>query len=363
MSAPAESIQPVPGDLKLFGLSPVFAALSGLLVFSLLIGLTQGGYGLSIGQIVSIFGAQIGLTLPWDFAPHEETILLSIRLPRLVLAIAVGAALGVSGAVLQSLFRNPLAEPGLVGVSSGAALAAVTVIVGVGSEILVFGVNLSPYALPMAAFGGGLAATTILYLLAQRVSGDPVPTMLLIGIALNAVAMAGIGLAQYLSTDTQLRILTFWMLGGLGAARWESLVLPLIAVTLAVTCLLRLAQPLNAYLLGSSEARHLGIDPRRLTRHAVFFVALGVGAAVAVSGIIAFVGLIVPHLLRLILGPDNRILLPGSALLGASFLVFMDLIARSIVVPAELPIGLVCSALGGGFFLWLLLTRERRAGL
>ncbi len=337
----------------------VFILLSGLLVFSFVLGLTIGGYDLSFLKILSVLLLSIGLPGFVEVAPHEQAILLSIRIPRLLLAIAVGGALGIAGAVMQSLFRNPLAEPGLVGVSSGAALAAVIVIVGIGSELILFGLNMTPYALPVAAFIGGLGATTLLYVLAQRVPGDPLPSMLLIGIAINAIAVAGIGLAQFVSTDTQLRLVTFWMLGGLGAARWETIALPLLLIVGSCFYLVRLAQPLNAYLLGTDEARHLGVDPKALTRRAVFFVALAVGAAVAVSGIISFVGLIVPHLVRLVTGPDNRTVLAASALFGASFLIFMDLIARTIVIPAEMPIGLVCSAFGGPFFLWLLLYKIR----
>jgi len=340
-----------------------FRGLVLILCGCFVLGLSVGGYSLDPGKVVSILLNAIGLPAPFAFAAHEEVILLSIRLPRLLLAIAVGGALGLAGAVMQSLFRNPLAEPGLVGVSSGAALAAVIVIVGISSNIVIAGLDVTPYALPIAAFAGGLGATVLLYVLAHRVAGDPVPTMLLIGIAINAVAQAGIGMSQFLSTDTQLRLVTFWMMGGLGAARWETIILPIALIVGAGLGLLRLARPLNAYLLGSDEARHLGIDPKRLTRRAVFLVALAVGAAVAVSGIIGFVGLVVPHLVRLVVGPDNRIVLAGSALLGASFMLLMDVVARSVVSPAELPIGLVCAAVGGPFFLWLLLGRASRGSV
>lgn len=352
-----------PFGIRLSEPQHLFYALGAVLVVCVFAGLCVGGYHLDPGKVLSILLHRLNLPAPSSFASHEEVILLSIRLPRLVLAIAVGGALGIAGAVMQSLFRNPLAEPGLVGVSSGAALAAVVVIVGVSSEMVIAGINFTPYALPIAAFAGGLGATTLLYLLARNLPGDPVPTMLLIGIAINAVAQAGIGMSQFLSTDTQLRLVTFWMMGGLGSARWATLGLPLLLIGVAGFFLLKLAQPLNAYLLGSAEARHLGVDPKRLTRQSIFFVALAVGAAVAVSGIISFVGLVVPHLVRLVIGPDNRIVLPASALLGASFMVVMDVVARSIVSPAELPIGLVCAAVGGPFFLWLLMGRSRRETL
>jgi iron complex transport system permease protein len=337
------------------------AALWVLLGVAIVAGLAFGPYPLSPGQVLAILLEPTGLALPWTFAAHEVAIVHSIRLPRVALAIAVGATLAVAGAVMQSLFRNPLAEPALVGVSSGAALGAVTLLVAAGSGLTAATTGLAPYLLPLAAFSGGLAATACLYLLSRAVPGDPVPTMLLIGVAINAIAASGIGVAQYLSDDGQLRQVTFWMMGGLGAARWETLWLPLALMLVAGGLLLRLAAPLNAYLLGNAEARHLGVDVRALTRQAVVLVALAVGAAVAVSGIIGFVGLVIPHLVRLFTGPDNRRVLWGSALLGASFLVIMDTLSRLVVAPAELPIGLACSAIGGPFFLWLLLRRARLA--
>ena len=336
-------------------------ALWALLGAAIIAGLSLGPYPLTPGQVLAILLEPAGLALPWSFAAHEAAIVHSIRLPRVALAIAVGATLAVAGAVMQSLFRNPLAEPALVGVSSGAALGAVTLLVAGGAGLTAASAGIAPYLLPLAAFAGGLAATACLYALSRAVPGDPVPTMLLIGVAINAIAGSGIGVAQYLSDDAQLRQVTFWMMGGLGAARWEMLWLPLVLMLIAGLLLLRLAGPLNAYLLGNAEARHLGVDVRSLTRRAVVLVALAVGAAVAMSGIIGFVGLVIPHLVRLFTGPDNRLVLWGSALLGASFLVIMDTISRLVVAPAELPIGLACSAIGGPFFLWLLLRRARLA--
>lgn len=331
-----------------------------LLAAAVIAALALGPYPLSLGQVLAILLEPTGLALPWGFAAHEAAIVHSIRMPRVALAIAVGATLAVAGAVMQSLFRNPLAEPALVGVSSGAALGAVTLLVTVGTGLTAATAGITPYLLPLAAFAGGLAATACLYALSRVVPGDPVPTMLLIGVAINAIAASGIGVAQYLSDDTELRQVTFWMMGGLGAARWETMWLPLTLMLVAVAWLLRLASPLNAYLLGNAEARHLGVDVRWLTRRAVVLVALAVGAAVAMSGIIGFVGLVIPHLVRLLTGPDNRRVLWGSALLGASFMVIMDTVSRLVVAPAELPIGLACSAIGGPFFLWLLLRRARR---
>lgn len=313
-----------------------------------------GGYGLSLEKIIAIFMSNIGVDTGWDFAPHEEGILLSIRMPRLILAIFVGAGLGISGAVLQALFRNPLAEPGLIGVSGGAALFAVTYIV-IGAGVA------ASFMLPVMAFLGGIVATMLIYALSRNVTGDKVAAMLLIGIAINAISMAGIGIFQFISDDTQLRLLTFWMMGGLGSATWSGILPTIILITIGLGVLWRCAIPLNAYLLGVSEANHLGINTVKLTRIIILSVALVVGAAVAVSGIINFVGLIVPHIIRQFSGPDHRIVIPASALLGAILTLIADLVARTIVIPAELPIGLVFSAVGGPFFLWLLLQKNRGA--
>ncbi len=326
--------------------------LSAALIAAVLINITIGSYGLSISKILAILCGQIGLGLPWEYASHEEGILLSIRMPRVVLGAFVGAALGISGAVLQALFRNPLAEPGLIGVSGGAALFAVAYLV------LGFGM-VAGFMLPLIAFLGGVCATLLIYLLSRRTSGDKVASMLLIGIAINAISMSGIGIFQFISDETQLRLLTFWMMGGLGSATWDGILPSLILISFGVVFICRSAVPLNAYLLGVAEAGHLGVDTKKLTKVVILSVALVVGASVAVSGIISFVGLVVPHIIRQFAGPDHRLVIPASALLGATLTLVADLAARIIVMPAELPIGLVCSAVGGPFFLWLLLTTRR----
>lgn len=326
--------------------------LSVALIAATLVNITIGSYGLSVGKILAILGSQIGLNLPSEYAPHEEGILMSIRMPRVVLGIFVGAALGISGAVLQALFRNPLAEPGLIGVSGGAALFAVAYIV------LGFGF-VSGFMLPLTAFAGGVCATVLIYVLSRKTAGDKVASMLLIGIAINAISMAGIGMFQFISDETQLRLLTFWMMGGLGSATWDGIMPSLLLISVGLLCIWKYAVPLNAYLLGVAEAGHLGVDTKKLTKIIILSVALVVGASVAVSGIISFVGLIVPHIVRQFSGPDHRLVIPASALLGATLTLIADLVARMIVMPAELPIGLVCSAVGGPFFLWLLLSKHR----
>ena len=260
---------------------------------------------------------------------------------------------------MQGLFRNPLADPGLIGVSSGAALGAAFAIVG-GALLGGLPEALEPYLLSLCAFGGGLGVTALVYRLAHRSGQAEVSTMLLAGIALTALAGALIGLFTYLADDATLRMLTFWNLGSLGSASYGRL-WPLLLVTGIVALWLPTrANALNALLLGESEARHLGFEVERLKRELVLCTALGVGAAVAAAGMIGFIGLVVPHLVRLLAGPDHRVVLPASALAGASLLLLADLVARLALQPAELPIGIVTALLGAPFFLYLLLRRRAR---
>lgn len=290
---------------------------------------------------------------------RDPLIILSIRVPRLILGGLIGAALAVSGALMQGLFRNPLADPGLVGVSSGAALAAGFTIV-LGDRLFGAAAGQIPFVtLPFGAFLGGLAATLILYAIATRHGRTSVAIMLLAGVALGAFAGALTGVLAFVSDDRQLRDLTFWSLGSLSGASWTKVatVTPLILPILVAVPFL--ARGLNALLLGEAEAFHLGIPVQMLKRVAILMVAVVVGASVAVAGVIGFVGIVVPHLLRLLFGPDHRVLLPLSALLGAILLIGADLLARTMVAPAELPIGILTAAIGAPFFLWLLLRRDR----
>lgn len=296
----------------------------------------------------------LGLPIDGQGLEQAELILGQIRLPRTLLGLAVGGVLALSGVAMQGLFRNPLADPGLVGVSSGAALGAAVAIVG-GSMFGGLPEVVGPYLLSLCAFLGGLGVTALVYRLGRRNGQTHVATMLLAGIALTALAGSAVGLFTYLADDATLRTLTFWNLGSLNGASYQRL-WPLLLVTLAVALWLpRRAQALNALLLGESEAKHLGVDVEGLKRELVFCTALGVGAAVAAAGMIGFVGLVVPHLVRLLAGPDHRILLPASILAGASLLLLADLVARLALAPAELPIGIVTAFLGAPFFLYLLL--------
>ena len=276
----------------------------------------------------------------------------------MLLSVVVGAGLAVSGAVMQGLFRNPLADPGLVGVSSGAALGAATAIVlGAALGAPAAGA-LGPFLVAAAAFAGGLATTFVVYRIATARGRTSVTTMLLAGIAINALCGAGVGVLVLFADDGQLRDLTFWTLGSLGGATWAALGVAAPLVGAAVVASPWLARALDALLLGEAEARHLGIRTDRVTAVAVTLSALAVAAATAVAGLIGFVGLVAPHLVRLLLGPGHRALLPGSALAGAALLVLADLAARTVLAPAEVPIGIVTAVAGAPFFLALLLRSE-----
>jgi len=339
----------------------VLGSLIGLLAVAVGASLTLGAVAIAPGQVLAILAEQVGVSLPWVYETRQELVLTAIRLPRVLLAVGVGGGLAVSGAVMQGLFRNPLADPSLIGVSSGAALAAVITIVLGSTVFSAWSDWLGAFLLPAAAFMGGVLATVIVYRLATREGRTSVATMLLAGIAINALAGAGTGLMIFIADDDQLRDLTFWTLGSLGGATWTQLAVvgPVLLGGMLATPLL--ARPLNALLLGEGEALHLGINTEQVKKLVITLAALVVGAAVAVSGIIGFIGLVVPHLLRLAVGPDHRVLVPGSALLGGALLLGADLLARTIVAPAELPIGIVTALLGAPFFLWLLL-RDRKRG-
>ncbi|CAM5370712.1 iron complex transport system permease protein [Aquamicrobium terrae] len=331
------------------------AALAAGLVAVALFSLASGASDASALGVLRHWGSGA----PADaLSARDRIIIHDIRLPRIVMGMLVGAALAVSGAVMQGLFRNPLADPGLVGVSAGAGLGAVSVIVLGTTSLAPFTALLGPAALPLAAFCGGLAATLILYRVATRQGRTSVATMLLAGIALAALAMALTGLLVFIADDRQLRDLTFWQLGSLAGATWQKIAAAAAVIVPALAAMPFLARGLNALALGEATAAHLGVPVQRLKYAAIVSVSAAVGAAVAVSGGIGFVGIVVPHLLRLVIGPDNRYLLPGSALLGAALLLLADAFSRTVVAPAELPIGIVTAAIGGPFFLWILLRRR-----
>lgn len=290
-----------------------------------------------------------------------DGVLWNLRLPRLLLAFLVGGALSVAGGLMQGLFRNPLADPALIGASSGGALGAVFIIV-IGAKIFPDIPLFSDLrVLPFAAFAGALLVTWLVQRMAATGGYTAIATLLLVGVAVNALASAMIGMATYLATDAQLRTLSFWTLGSLGAADWQVLAWAA-PFCLALIFLAPLwAGALNALALGEAEAGHLGFKVEKIKAILIVLTAAGVGASVAFTGIILFVGLVVPHLVRSMIGPDHRWLLPGSGLLGAIILAASDTAARTVAAPAELPIGILTAGFGAPFFLFMLLRQRRKA--
>lgn len=334
----------------------VTLAFSGAaLAFALLLSLSVGATGISLDSVPDAIAGLLGSID--DASQRAALVLLDIRLPRTALAAMVGASLAVAGAMMQGLFRNPLADPGLIGVSSGAALAAVSVIV-LGHGVLAPIVSpLGPHALPIAAFGGGLAVTGTLVLLAGGRRQVSIAALLLAGLVIGALAQALMGLIAYVSDDRELRDITLWTLGSLSGASWTKVAGVTPFALLNLVLLPYLVRALNGLLLGEAEAFHLGVDVERMKRLIILATAASVAAAVAAAGIIGFVGIIVPHVVRLVAGPDNGVVLPASAMLGAALVLSSDVIARIVIAPAELPLGIVVALIGAPVFLHLVLRR------
>ncbi|MDA0979371.1 MAG: iron ABC transporter permease [Proteobacteria bacterium] len=307
------------------------------------------GFSLMVGG--SSIGPAEVMALAWGEASDSaRTIVLDIRLPRILLAMLVGAGVAASGAVIQGLFRNPLADPALIGVSAGAALfASLFMLLGGTSAFAMLG-------LAGSAFTGGLLATWIVLIVGQR--GGGISTMLLAGIALNAIALSGVGLLSYLSSDVQLRSISFWALGSLNGASWSGVIVALV-IPVAIGFMLLSARALNIMTLGEEEARYLGVSQDKLRVRVILLSAVAVGVGVALTGVIAFLGLIVPHLVRMMVGARHEVLIPGSALLGAFLLVLADLFSRSVFAPAELPVGILTALIGGPFFIYLIVSQQK----
>ena len=295
--------------------------------------------------------------LPGQPAPTlDQRIFLELRLPRAVLCLLVGASLGVGGALMQALFRNPIVEPGLVGTSSGAAFGSALFFVLGGA----FNFGASLWSLPLAACLGGILSTYLVFLLARsREDGRASIVMLLLtGLAINALFMSAIGFLSYLARDPQARSITFWSLGTLSGASWRSVEVVAVSTVGGTLVALRYAKQLNALMIGEEEATYLGVNVNRLKWVILSVNVVIVAVATAFTGVIGFVGLVVPHILRMLRGADNRFLIVGSALTGATLLSLADLIARLTLRPAELPIGIVTSAVGVPVFLLLLRRRQ-----
>ncbi len=296
-----------------------------------------------------------GLQLDASYTQQQDAVVWSIRLPRILLGVMVGSALAVSGAALQGMFRNPLADPALIGVSNGAALGAV---LALGLSISVLG----RWTTPVFAFVGGMLFALLGYALARQNGRTEVVTLILAGIALNTFAGAGVALVTFVADDAQLRAIIFWSMGSLGGATWRSVLAAAPFVIAGLIASLWWRRPLNLMTLGEREARHLGVETERVRLLVIVFTALMTGASVAVAGVVGFVGLIVPHVIRLVSGPNHRVLLPASALGGAILIVLADLVARTIISPLELPLGVLTAFIGGPFLLILMLRTRRAEG-
>jgi iron complex transport system permease protein len=327
-------------------------SLALLLPLSLLLALCCGTVSLGLGDSL------VGLldTLRNEEASQASVIVGQIRLPRALLGAIVGAILASSGAAMQGLFRNPLADPSLIGVTAGASLGASIAIVSAGGAISGY---LGFTVVSLGAFLGGLLTVALVYRLAQSGSGTSVATMLLAGIAVTALAGSLGSLMEYYASNEMLRRISLWRMGGLDGANYQRLLVAGIVGLLVLGALPRFAAALNALLLGESEARHLGIDVNRIKWGLIVWVAVGVGASVALAGTIAFVGLVIPHIMRMLIGPDHRVLIPASALAGASLLLWADTVARTVIAPAELPVGVVTALIGVPFFISLLRRRHQ----
>tara|TARA_Y100000996_G_C22557495_1_gene656079 strand:+ start:2986 stop:4023 length:1038 start_codon:yes stop_codon:yes gene_type:complete len=331
-------------DLLRFTNSNQVFLLSALLVtflFTLLLSISLGSFNFSLLELFNSTRDSL-----------HTTVLYEIRIPRVLLAAFVGASLGLSGASLQGLFRNPLADPGLIGVSAGAALGA-SIIIVLGSSLFpsfIFGA----FILPIAAICGAALVISLLYVFTRGFGYQGITYMLLVGIAVNAFASVGIGILTYISTDSELRGLTFWTMGSFGGASWYLILPAIIVITLSMLWMIPSSRKLDLLQLGEPEAYRLGVDVKRLKYKVIISSAITVGVSVSLSGMIGFVGLVVPHLVRLLGGVNHSYLLPGSALLGAGLMMSADLISRTLIQPAELPVGLITSAIGAPFFLWLI---------
>lgn len=331
-----------------------------LLVVVMMLSSCIGAVKISVPELLAIIGNKTGLSETSAFKPQQAAVLLNIRLPRVILGVLVGAGLGISGAAIQGLFRNPLAEPGLIGISAGATLFAVLMIVLEVGVFKVLSGIIGFYALSLAAFVGACITTFMVYRLSTRNGKTSTITLLLSGIAINALSGSFTGLLTYLATDEQLRTITFWSLGSLGGANWETVAGIMPFIIIPVAGLPFMAKSLNALALGDAEALHLGVNVVLLKRVIIIFATIAVGASVAVAGMIGFIGLIIPHIIRMTFSADHRLVIPGSALLGAALLTLADLMARTIVAPAELPIGILTALIGTPVFLYIIITERNK---
>ncbi|MES2454652.1 MAG: iron ABC transporter permease [Bacteroidota bacterium] len=322
--------------------------------------MSLGAVRIPVTDVMLILIKKLGFFSNKTVSLQHEGVMNIVRIPRVILGLLVGAALGISGTAIQGIFRNPLAEPGLIGISAGASLMAVLIIVLEISLLSSLSNLLGYYLLAFGAFSGAGIAAIIVYQISKTDGKSNVATMLLAGIAINALAGALTGLITFAADDQQLRNITFWMLGSLGGATWETVMAVLPFILIPVLLLPGMSKPLNAFALGEVQAAQLGLNVGTVKRNVVILATMAVGAAVAVSGIIGFVGLLVPHTIRLLIGVDNKHVLPASALCGALMLTLADMLCRTLIAPVELPIGVITALLGTPLFLYILIKDKKK---
>ncbi|EGQ7899475.1 iron ABC transporter permease [Vibrio parahaemolyticus] len=339
--------------LRRIPLSTTLITLSGFLAFIAIASITVGPMNISFtDSLRGLIGAHS------ELAPHIQLVINEIRLPRTILCMFIGAILAICGVVMQGLFRNPLAEPGIIGVSAGAALGGAFAIVVFAEFSQNHPQLMNLAALPLFAFLGGALTTVLVYWLGTNKFGTSVTIMLLAGVAISALSGAAIGFLNFSADDQMLRDLTLWSMGSLAGANWAGIGLASVTLVVLLFWFHKKAMSLNALLLGESEARHLGVPVQKLKRQLILLSAVGVGVTVSICGAIGFLGLVIPHLGRMLAGPDHRTLLPISALLGALLLTCADMIARVLLAPAELPVGIVTALIGAPFFIYLLFQQR-----
>jgi iron complex transport system permease protein len=336
-----------------------YVALTIFLLAVFVTAAASGAVHLSVGQIWGFILHKLGMTDSRGINPVQEGVFFQIRLPRVLMCVVAGAGLSVSGALMQALFRNPIVEPGLIGTSSGAAFGAAFIFV-VGKDIgFLSDTPLGGFVLPITAFACGFASTTLVYRVSTVQGKATVATMLLAGIAVNAIAAGGTGFMSYIARDPQARSITFWNLGTFSGADWRSFWIAAPVTVLTIVLTLRSSKGLNALLLGEEEAGYLGVRTETLKRRIIFLNCLVVGVVTSIVGVIVFVGLVVPHILRMLRGSDNRFLIIGSSLLGPIVMLLADMFARLVIAPAEMPIGIVTAFVGAPVFLYILLRKEK----
>ncbi|SHH08701.1 iron complex transport system permease protein [Jatrophihabitans endophyticus] len=361
-TAPAPTPATAPGRPRVRGLrsrvAVLFLVLTAGIVTVALISAAHGQYGIGLSDVAASIAHKWSGPLHLGHPVHDrfaEATLWQVRMPRVIMSLLVGAVLATAGAVMQGIFGNPLAEPAVVGVSSGAAVgAAIVIVAGIGV--------LGQFTVPAAAFVGGLVTVLTVYVLSRSNGRSEVVTLVLTGIAVNAVTGAGLAFCLFFGSQTARDQIVFWQLGSLNGSRWSyvAIVAPMAAVGLVGAMVL--ARRLDLLALGDRAARHLGVHVERLRLVSIVLVTFMVAAAVAFSGIIGFVGLVVPHLIRMAVGPGHRVLVPASLLAGGLLLACADLVARTAIHYADLPIGMLTALVGGPFFFWLLRRTRSRAG-